>query len=120
MLSHAEFVSRDGCKAAGHGLIRTAYVEAVATAPRAQRQGSPLRCCNDSTTWWPPIQLGARRALSPSDAAFYERRGWELWRGPLAIRDGHRDGHLEPSPDDERVISAGCRECHRRSIPGRS
>ena len=40
-------------------------------------------------------------ALSPSDAAFYERRGWERWRGPLAIR---RDRHLEPSPEDEQVM----------------
>ena len=40
-------------------------------------------------------------ALSPSDEDFYERRGWELWRGPLAIR---RDGHLEASPPDEQVM----------------
>jgi hypothetical protein len=40
-------------------------------------------------------------ALSPSVPEFYTRRGWEPWLGPLAIR---RDGALEPSPPDERVM----------------
>ena len=81
--------------------MRTAYVEAVATAPGHQRRGiatTVLQRLVDVVAADPTWQLAA---LSPSDAAFYERLGWELWRGPLAIR---RDGHLEPSPDDEQVM----------------
>ena len=40
-------------------------------------------------------------ALSPAVPEFYERRGWEAWRGPLAIRHG---ASLEPTPADELVM----------------
>jgi aminoglycoside 2'-N-acetyltransferase I len=100
LLSHAEFVPR-WLHPAGLPVLRTAYVEAVATAPDARRSGLATAVLQRlaeavaaDTTW----ELAA---LSPSDAAFYERRGWELWRGPLAIR---RDRHLEPSPEDEQVM----------------
>ena len=99
LISHAEFVPR-WLHAAGHEM-RTAYVEAVATAPDHQRKGlatGVLQRLVDVVAADPIWRLAA---LSPSDAAFYERRGWALWRGPLAIR---RDGHLEPSPDDEQVM----------------
>ena len=100
LASHAEFVPR-WLQAAGCETMRTAYVEAVATAPGHQRRGiatTVLQRLVDVVAADPTWQLAA---LSPSDAAFYERLGWELWRGPLAIR---RDGHLEPSPDDEQVM----------------
>ena len=99
LLSHAEFVPR-WLRTAGHEM-RTAYVEAVATAPGHQRRGlatAVLQRLGEVVAADPAWQLAA---LSPSDAAFYERRGWELWRGPLAIR---RDGRLEPTPDDEQVM----------------
>jgi aminoglycoside 2'-N-acetyltransferase I len=100
LLSHAEFVPR-WLQPAGHGVLRTTYVEAVATAPGHQRQGlatAVLQRLADVVAADPTWDLAA---LSPSDADFYERRGWELWRGPLAIR---RDGHLEASPADEQVM----------------
>ena len=100
LVSHAEFVPR-WLQASGHEPMRTAYVEAVATAPGHQRKGlatAVLQRLGEVIATDPSWQLAA---LSPSDAVFYERRGWELWRGPLAIR---RDGHVEPSPDDEQVM----------------
>jgi aminoglycoside 2'-N-acetyltransferase I len=100
LLSHAEFVPR-WLHAEGLGAMRTAYVEAVATAPGERRKGlatAVLRRLLDVVVADGSWDLAA---LSPSDAAFYERRGWELWRGPLAIR---RDGRLEPSPEDEQVM----------------
>ena len=100
LLSHAEFVPR-WLQASGHEPMRTAYVEAVATAPGHQRKGlatAVLQRLVDVVTADPSWELAA---LSPADAAFYERRGWELWRGPLAIR---HDGRLEPSPGDEQVM----------------
>jgi aminoglycoside 2'-N-acetyltransferase I len=100
LVSHAEFVPR-GLQAGGRAIMRTAYVEAVATAAGHRRKGlatAVLQRLVDVVAADPTWQLAA---LSPSDAAFYERVGWELWRGPLAIR---RDGRLEPSPDDEQVM----------------
>ena len=100
LVSHAEFVPR-WLQASGHEPMRTAYVEAVATAPGHQRKGlatAVLQRLFGVVAADPAWQLAA---LSPSDAAFYERLGWELWRGPLAIR---HDGRLEPSPDDEQVM----------------
>jgi aminoglycoside 2'-N-acetyltransferase I len=100
LVSHAEFVPR-WLQTAGQQVMRTAYVEAVATAPSAQRKGlatAVLRHLVDVVAADVAWQLAA---LSPSDAAFYERRGWELWRGPLAIRCAD---HVEPSPEDEQVM----------------
>jgi aminoglycoside 2'-N-acetyltransferase I len=100
LVSHAEFVPR-WLQAAGQGVMRTAYVESVATSPSARRQGlatAVLRQLLDVVAADAAWELAA---LSPSDAAFYERRGWELWRGPLAIR---RDGRIEPTPEDEQVM----------------
>jgi aminoglycoside 2'-N-acetyltransferase I len=39
--------------------------------------------------------------LSPFNVKFYERLGWELWRGPLFIRT---EKGLIPSPTDEEVM----------------
>jgi aminoglycoside 2'-N-acetyltransferase I len=100
LVSHAEWVTR-WLQPAGHQVLRTAYVEAVATAPAQQGQGhatAVLRRVNAAlaadSTW----ELGA---LSPSHPALYARAGWELWRGPLAIRG--KNG-IEPTPPDERVM----------------
>ena len=100
LVSHAEFVPR-WLQPAGHQVLRTAYVEAVATDPDHQRHGlatAVLQRLAGTVTADPQWVL---TALSPSDPGFYARRGWELWRGPLAIR---RDGALEPSPEDEQVM----------------
>jgi aminoglycoside 2'-N-acetyltransferase I len=40
-------------------------------------------------------------ALSPSDPAFYERLGWELWRGPLSVRTATG---LEASDSEEQAM----------------
>jgi aminoglycoside 2'-N-acetyltransferase I len=100
LVSHIEWVPR-WLQPTGHGLLRTAYVEAVATSPEHQRRGLAsglLRrfqeIVRDDATW----ELAA---LSPSDSAFYARLGWELWEGPLAIR---HDGRIEPTPSDEEVM----------------
>jgi aminoglycoside 2'-N-acetyltransferase I len=100
LVSHAAWVAR-WLQPAGHSLLRTAYVEAVATAPAQQRQGhatTVLRRLSDVIRNDPSWQLAA---LSPSDPAFYARLGWELWRGPLAVR---RDYDIEATPEDEQVM----------------
>ena len=100
LVSHAEWVPR-WLQPEGHAPLRTAYVEAVATAPDQQRRGFGTAVmerlieaiCTDSA--W---ELAA---LSPAVPDFYAERGWEPWLGPLAIR---RDGILEPTPADELVM----------------
>jgi len=98
--SHAMWVAR-WLQPEGHSPLRTAYVEAVATAPGEQRRGFGTAVMDrvvDAVRIDPVWELAA---LSPSEPEFYTRRGWEPWLGPLAIR---RDGALEPSPPDERVM----------------
>ena len=100
LVSHAEWVTR-WLQPAGHPILRTAYVEAVATRPGHQGQGlatAVLRRINEVVAADSSWDLAA---LSPSDPAFYARAGWELWQGPLAIRRGDR---LEPTSPDERVM----------------
>lgn len=100
LLTHAAWVTR-WLQPAGHPVLRTAYIEAVATARAQQRQGlatAVLRHIHQILASDPTWELGA---LSPSDPAFYAGVGWELWRGPLAIR---HNGNIEPTPAEEQVM----------------
>jgi aminoglycoside 2'-N-acetyltransferase I len=100
LLSHAEWVTR-WLQPAGRPVLRTAYVEAVATAPEYQGQGlasAALRRLSEALVADSRWELAA---LSPSDSAFYARLGWELWQGPLGIRRGDR---VDPTPSDEEVM----------------
>jgi len=100
LVSHAEWVTR-WLQPAGHPVLRTAYVEAVATAPEQQGRGyatAVLRHVGEILAAEPAWELGA---LSPSEPAFYARLGWELWRGPLAIRRGKS---IEPTPPGGQVM----------------
>jgi Predicted acetyltransferase involved in intracellular survival and related acetyltransferases len=97
LVSHALWVTR--YLQAGHGpLLRTAYVEAVATDPDYQRRGFATAVMQRLAAEVKDFELAA---LSPSDPAFYARLGWQLWRGPLFIRT--EDGLLA-SPDEEQVM----------------
>ncbi len=97
LVSHAAWVTR-WLQPEEHALLRTAYVEAVATAPEYQGRGFATAVMKELEAQIGSYDLGA---LSPSDATFYERLGWELWRGPLAIRT---ESGLFPTPDEEVMI----------------
>jgi hypothetical protein len=100
LVSHAEWVTR-WLQAGDRAPLRTAYVEAVATAPTQQRRGlatAVLRRLAGELVADGSWEMGA---LSPSVPGFYSRLGWEIWQGPLAIR---REGNLEPSAPDEQVM----------------
>lgn len=97
LVSHAEWVTR-WLQPEGQELLRTAYVEAVATAPEYQKRGFATAVMNELRAQIGSHDLGA---LSPFDVAFYGRLGWELWRGPLAIR---MERGLLPTPDEEVMI----------------
>lgn len=97
LVSHAAWVTR-WLQPYGGAVLRTAYVEAVATDPAHQRRGFATAVMRELQAHIGDYELGG---LSPFDAAFYERLGWELWRGPLAIRTENR---LVPTPNDEEVM----------------
>jgi aminoglycoside 2'-N-acetyltransferase I len=97
LVTHAMIVSRT-LATPSHPVLHTAYVELVAPLPSAQGRGyasALLQALEASMARW---TIGA---LSPSDAIFYARLGWEMWRGPLAVR---APGGLEPSAPDEEVM----------------
>ncbi len=79
--------------------LRTGYVEAVATAPDHQQAGHGSRVMADVGSWIQQrYELGA---LGTGRHAFYERLGWQRWRGPTFVRapDGPRR-----TPDEEGFI----------------
>jgi len=78
--------------------MRTAYVELVATHPAHQGRGYASQLMRAVVPDMPPCVIGA---LSPSDPAYYARLGWELWRGPLAVRTARG---IEASAPDEQVM----------------
>lgn len=96
-ISHACWVER-WLQPAGAPVLRTAYIEAVATLPERQGQGYGKMVMERIAREIAPYELGA---LSPARPGFYERLGWEHWRGPTAIRT---DAGLLPTPEEEIMI----------------
>jgi len=82
----------------GLPVLRTAYIDAVSTRPLAQSRGYGSavmrRLAGD-------IEDYEISCLETDIPGFYERLGWELWRGPLAGRD---DDGLIPTPDQRGVM----------------
>ncbi|MFN2202330.1 MAG: GNAT family N-acetyltransferase [Caldilineaceae bacterium] len=97
LVSHALWYTR--WLQTGNGpLLRTAYVEGVATEESFRRRGYASSLMERLVGELNAYDLAA---LSPSRAAFYARLGWELWDGPLFIRT---ETGLLPSPLDEQVM----------------
>jgi GNAT superfamily N-acetyltransferase len=96
LVAHAMIVPRQ-LETAGH-VLTTAYVELVATHPDARRRGYGSAVLRALAGRMDAYDIGA---LSPSDARFYARLGWELWRGPLCV---HTNDEVVQSPPDERVM----------------
>ena len=84
LVSHAMFVERWLQRTNGE-LLRTAYVELVATRPDAQRRGHAAVLMRRLAEEIRPFDIGA---LSPTDERIYARLGWETWRGRLLVRTG--------------------------------
>jgi aminoglycoside 2'-N-acetyltransferase I len=97
LVSHAMWVTR-WLQPEGGPLLRTAYVELVATDPDMQRQGHASAVMRRLAEALGDFDLGA---LSPTTAGIYAKLGWEHWRGPLSIRGPEG---LIPTPDEEIMI----------------
>lgn len=75
--------------------LRTAYIEAVATLPAEAGRGHATAVMRRILGSVEHYDLAA---LSPAIDGFYERLGWERWRGPLFIR---KEGAVLPADEDE-------------------
>ena len=97
LVSHAMWVTR-WLQVGTNPLMRTAYIEAVATEKTYRTRGFATAVMKRAAEEIQDFNLGA---LSPFSVAYYERLGWELWRGPLFIRT---DKELMRTPRDGDIM----------------
>ncbi len=97
LAAHAMWVTR-WLQPGDNQLLRTAYVEMVATEPRFQRRGFATAVMSRLAQAISAYDLGG---LSPAETSVYARLGWVFWRGPLFIR---ADQQLMPTPDEQVMI----------------
>jgi aminoglycoside 2'-N-acetyltransferase I len=86
LVSHALWNTR-WLKCGNTSLLRTAYVEAVATDPPYQGRGFATGVMRELQAYIADYELGC---LSPAIDSLYECLGWEYWRGPVSIRTKKR------------------------------
>jgi aminoglycoside 2'-N-acetyltransferase I len=82
----------------GLPLLRTAYLDAVATLPAYQGQGIGSTLMRHLATVISDFEIAC---LATERVSFYARLGWEVWRGPLA---GRRATELLPTPDEKGIM----------------
>jgi aminoglycoside 2'-N-acetyltransferase I len=97
LVSHAVVTTR-GAQPDGRPVLRTAYVDAVSTLPAYQGMGYGSAVMRRLAAEIPDYEIGC---LQTDKHGFYERLGWELWRGPLA---GRGDDGLIPTPAQRGVM----------------
>jgi aminoglycoside 2'-N-acetyltransferase I len=97
LVSHAMSVTR-WLQPGTLPLLRTAYVEMVATAPAHQGRGFGTAVMQRLAAEIQDFDLGG---LSTGSHGFYARLGWQSWRGPLFIRT---DTGILPVPDDSMMF----------------
>jgi len=97
LVSHAVVTTR-WLQPEAQPVLKTAYVDAVATLPAYQEQGygSALmhRLASD-------IGEYAIACLETERTAFYEKLGWEVWRGALA---GRGERGMIPTPEQTGIM----------------
>ena len=86
LVSHAMWVTR-WLQTGTLPVMRTAYIEMVATDQAYRGRGFASAVMRRVAHEIQDFDLGA---LCPSSVAYYERLGWERWRGPLFIRTDRR------------------------------
>lgn len=97
LVAHAMWVDR-ALYPASRAPLDAAYVELVATRVAHQRQGYATRLMRRLAE---EIRRYAIGALSPAVTPFYERLGWEMWRGPLFVRT---PAGTEATPDERIMV----------------
>jgi aminoglycoside 2'-N-acetyltransferase I len=97
LVSHAVATTR-WVQPEGHGELKTAYIDAVATRPEYEGRGYGSAAMRRLAADIDEYDIGCLQTDRPR---FYERLGWEIWRGPLAGRGEHG---LIPTPDQRGVM----------------
>jgi aminoglycoside 2'-N-acetyltransferase I len=97
LVSHAVVTTR-WAQPEGHPILKTAYVDAVSTHPKFQHRGYSSAVMRRLGSEVDDYQIGC---LQTDRITFYERFGWEVWRGPLGGRGD--DGPI-PTPDQLGVM----------------
>lgn len=98
LVSHAMVTTR-WLQPEGQPLLKTAYVDAVATLPNYQGRGYGSALMRHLAS-----RIDSEYAiacLETDRAAFYERLGWQTWRGPLA---GRSEQGLIPTPEQNGIM----------------
>jgi aminoglycoside 2'-N-acetyltransferase I len=99
LVGHAVATTR-WVQPAGHPPLRTAYVDAVSVLPSQQGRGVGSAVMRHLVA--DAIAEGFVIGCLETDRQhFYERLGWEVWRGPLA---GRRGDELVPTPDQTGIM----------------
>ena len=97
LVSHALWITR--WLQVGNGpLLRTAYVEGVATLEAYRSHGYASAVMERLGVEIIGFDIGG---LSPAETTLYERLGWEYWQGSLFHRKGD---NLIRDPVDEQVM----------------
>src|SRR6266487_526240 len=97
LVSHAVATTR-WLQPEGLPLLRTAYVDAVATLPAYQGQGIGSSVMRHLASLLSDFEIAC---LETDRVSFYARLGWEEWRGPLA---GRTATELLPTPDQKGIM----------------
>jgi aminoglycoside 2'-N-acetyltransferase I len=100
LASHAAVVERELWT--GPHRLRTGYVEAVATRPELQRRGLATRAMRAANE-----HIAATYALGGLDTGspgFYERLGWERWRGPTFVRTDRGEERTEQEDGSVMIL----------------
>jgi aminoglycoside 2'-N-acetyltransferase I len=97
LVSHAVVTTR-WAQPEGQPVLKTAYVDAVSTLPAQQSQGHGSAVMRRLASEIADYEIAC---LQTDRTGFYERLGWEIWRGALA---GRRDNELIPTPEQRGVM----------------
>jgi aminoglycoside 2'-N-acetyltransferase I len=97
LVSHAVVTTR-WLQPEGLPILRTAYVDAVATLPAYQGQGIGSMLMRHLASLLSDFEIAC---LETDRVSFYARLGWEEWRGPLA---GRTATELLPTPDQKGIM----------------
>jgi aminoglycoside 2'-N-acetyltransferase I len=97
LVSHALWITR-WLQIGQNPMLRTAYVEGVATDKRFRGKGLATKAMERLVAEIYDFDIAA---LSPAETTLYSRLGWEYWQGPLFHR---KSGDFIPEPEDESVM----------------
>jgi len=97
LVSHVLWITRR-LQIGTTSVLRTAYIEAVATDPEYRRRGFASELMRRAAGEIKDFDIGA---LATGSQGFYTRLDWQLWQGPLFIRT---DKGPMPTSDEHGVM----------------